>query len=120
MNKSSTAVKPTITYGALVGRIIEHRRKQLGLNQEPLATALGITQSAYSRLEKGQSVLTVTQLRMVAPHLKATAGQILDETDRYAIQFQRQGGEIIGEKEESSTAGLLVALGVLAALLAAK
>lgn len=120
MSIASTTVKPSITYGALLGRIIEYRRKQLDVLQEPIANALGITQSAYSRLEKGQSAMTVTQLRTIASHVRGTPAQLLEETERYAALFRRQGGEIIGEKQESSAAGVLVALGILAALLAAK
>lgn len=120
MIMASTTVKPSIRYGALLGRIIEHRRKQLNVLQEPIADALGITQSAYSRLEKGQSAMSVAQLRTIAPHVRATPAQLLEETERYAALFQRQGGEITGEKQESSAGGVLVALGILAALLAAK
>jgi transcriptional regulator with XRE-family HTH domain len=112
-------VKPQITYDELLGRIIAYRREQLGLLQEPFATALGITQSAYSRLEKGQSAMTVTQLRTIAPLVRATPGKLLEETDTYALTFQRQGGELIKEKQDSSAAPLLVALGLLAAMLAA-
>lgn len=119
MVKTSMAVKPKITYDELLGRIIEHRRKGLELLQGPFAEALGVTQSAYSRLEKGQSAMTVTQLRTIAPLLRMTAGQLLNEADSYAALFQRQGGELTAEKQESSSAGLLVAFGVLAALLAA-
>lgn len=119
MVKTTTAVKPQITYDELLGRIIEYRRKQLGLLQEPFATALDVTQSAYSRLEKGQSAMTVTQLKKIAPLVRASAGQLLEETDTYAVQFQRQGGELVNEKQDSSGPALLVALGLLAALLAA-
>ena len=112
-------MKPTITYGALLGRIIEYRRKQLAVNQDVLAGALGISQSAYSRLEKGQSAMTVQQLRAVAPHVKTTPGQLLTEVEQYAALYQRQGGQIIEDKEESSVGGVLVALGILATILAA-
>jgi transcriptional regulator with XRE-family HTH domain len=113
-------VKPQITYDELLGRIIAHRREGLGLLQEPFASALGITQSAYSRLEKGQSAMSVTQLRTIARLVQATPGKLLEETDIFARTFERQGGELIKEKQESSAAPLLVALGLLAAMLASK
>lgn len=63
--------------------------------------------------------MTVAQLKRIAPLVRTTAGQLLNDADAYAAQFQRQGGELISEKQESSAGGLLVALGLLAALLAA-
>ncbi|MSQ91423.1 MAG: XRE family transcriptional regulator [Gammaproteobacteria bacterium] len=120
MSKASTLVKPTITYPALVGRIIEYRRKQLNVHQESIAAVLDITQSAYSRLEKGLSAMTVAQLQLVAAHLRTTPANILQATERYAGKFRAQGGEIVAEKQDSSAAGLLVALGILAAILAMK
>jgi transcriptional regulator with XRE-family HTH domain len=119
MNRTSTTVKPKMTYDELLGRIIEHRRKHRGLLQKPIADALDITQSAYSRLEKGQSAMSVSQLRIIASHVHASGGQLLNEADHYAGLFQRQGGELIREKQEPSAAGFLVALGILTAILAA-
>lgn len=118
MPKISTVVKPQMTYDQLLGRVIEYRRRQLDLLQEPFASALDVTQSAYSRLEKGQSAMTVTQLRTIATLVRATPARLLDEADTFAATFQRQGGELIKEKQDSSAAPLLVALGLLAAMLA--
>jgi len=86
----------TITYGALVGRMVEIRRKQLGISQEPLARALGITQSAFSRLERGRSTLTVTQLRIIARHLSIRAAELLDEAEFYVLPLQ--GGETLAQE----------------------
>lgn len=119
MINTTTVVKPQITYDELLGRIIEYRRKQIGLLQEPFAKTLDITQAAYSRLERGQSAMTVTQLKKIAPLVRATPAELLEQTDTYAVTFQRQGGELIEEKQESSAAPLLVAFGLLAAMLAA-
>ena len=41
------------TYQAIVGEVIAQRRKYLGLNQVQLAQDLGMSQSAWSRVEKG-------------------------------------------------------------------
>ncbi len=120
MSTKTSTVKPKITYDELLGRVIEHRRRQLGVLQAPIAEALEVTQSAYSRLEKGQSAMSVSQLRTVASHVGTSSAGLLDEVERYADQFRRQGGEIIREKQDSTAAALLIAFGVLAAILAAK
>ena len=84
-----------------------------------MASTLRVTQSAYSKLEKGQSSITVVQLNAVAARLKVPSATLLQDTERYAVRLRQQGVEITDEKQDSSAAGLLVALGLLAALIAA-
>ena len=119
MIKASSIVRPEITYTALVGRVIEHARETSRLHQQQIAETLGITQSAYSRLEKGQSAMSVTQLRQIATRLGIQPGAILHEADRLAAVLRSQGAVISDEKQEPGAAGLLIALGLLAAVLAA-
>lgn len=116
---SSPNVKPSILYSALIGQVIERRRKDSGVSQEVLAKTLGLSQSAYSRLEQGQSTLTVAHLRMIAMQLRSTSAEIVAESDRLAARLQRQGVQVADDKEDTSKAGLLIALGILAALFAA-
>lgn len=119
MSNSATPLpKPTITYAMLVGRIVEHHRRRLNIHQEQMAQALGTSQSAYSRLEQGQSGMSVTQLRMIADKLETTPTALLQHAEQYADQLRRQGVTITDEKPDS-TGGVLIALGILAALIAA-
>jgi len=111
--------KPTISYATLVGRIVEHHRRQAQMHQEAMARALGISQSAYSRLEQGQSAMSVTQLRLIADHLGTTPDFLLQHTRQYADQLRAQGVVITDNKQESPAGGVLIALGILAALFAA-
>ena len=113
---ASPLVKPVITYGAIVGRVIEHYRRDAGVDQGTIAKKLRITQSAYSRLEQGQSAMTLAQLRTVASGLGRTPGDILWKTDALTSRLQSQGVEISEEKNVSPGA-ILVALGILSALL---
>ena len=39
-----------------IGRNVQARRKQLGLNQKQLAAAVGVTPAAMCRVERGQSL----------------------------------------------------------------
>ncbi len=82
-----------------------------------MARGLGISQSAYSRLEQGQSAMSVTQLRMIAEKLGTTPDFLLHHTTRYASQLRVQGVTVNDEKQ-TSAAGVLIALGILAALFA--
>ncbi len=83
-----------------------------------MAQALSISQSAYSRLEQGQSAMSVTQLRLIAETLRTTPDLLLRHTAQYANQLRVQGVTVTDGKQESA-AGVLIALGILAALFAA-
>ncbi len=118
MNRTATPiVKPTITYGALAGQVILSHRKRTGVDQTDIARALGITQSAYSRLENGQSSMNLSQLRVVAHQLGVPSSVLLDEVDALTARLRSQGVEVTDEKLVSPGA-ILVALGILAAILA--
>ncbi len=118
MIQSAKLVKPKITHGEVLGRIIEHRRRQLKLKQEPFAQSLGITQSGYSRIEKGLTAVSVHQLQVIAPVLRCKSADLLHDADRYVRLLRAQGAEVVADKKEASQAGLLIALGILLALLA--
>lgn len=62
--------------------------------------------------------MSVTQLRIVAEHLRTTPADLLHSAEQYAIQLRSQGVEITDEKPDA-TAGVLLALAILAALIAA-
>lgn len=118
MIQNTVAVKPQITYGAVLGKVIEYRRRQLERTQAPFAAALGMTQSGYSRIEKGQTSLSVLQLQVIASLLDCLSAELLSDADRYASLLRERGAEIVADKKEGSPAGLLIAAGILVALLA--
>lgn len=113
--KSSAQPIPVVTYPALVGQVIAHRRGAKGLNQGALAAALGLSQSAYSRLESGASVLNLSQLRVVAEQLGLSPAEILKSADQYALRLHQQGVQIVPGKQDP-TAAIVIGLGLLAAL----
>lgn len=113
--KSSATPQPIVTYPALVGKLLAQRRDQIGLKQGELAEALGLSQSAYSRLESGESVLNLTQLRNVCTHLGITPAQVLQAADQYEALLRRQGVEVVAEKP-TNAAAIAIGLGLLAAL----
>lgn len=116
---TTTNVQPTISYGAVVGQVILQHRKLAKLDQLALAEALGISQSAYSRLEKGESSMTLAQLRAVALRLGCSPGDLIHDADRLEANL-RASGVIVTEKKDDQPGAILLALGILAAVIAAK
>jgi transcriptional regulator with XRE-family HTH domain len=119
MRKSTTPnIRPTISYGALVGQVILRRRKLAKLDQSALAEALGISQSAYSRLEKGESSMTLPQLRSIALRLGCSSTDLIRDADQLETHLQISGVTVTEQKDDQPGA-ILLALGILAALIAA-
>lgn len=119
MSQAATVIpKPAIPYARVLGAVVEHFRKRLSINQEAMAKAIGVSQSAYSRLEKGQSAMSVVQLRAISAQLGLAPEAIVHNAEVYAAQLQQQGVSVTKESPDSP-AGVLIAVGILAALLLA-
>jgi transcriptional regulator with XRE-family HTH domain len=118
MRQQNSQFGGIVPYSVVVGRVLQQRRVQLGLQQNDIATVLGITQSAYSRLESGDNGLSLTQLRFAAAAMQTTAAAVLLSADQYATYLQGQGVQITDEKKDNSAA-VLIGLGLLAAAIVA-
>jgi transcriptional regulator with XRE-family HTH domain len=119
MSRTATPIpKPVITYARVVGAVVEHHRKAKGITQEQMAKAINVSQSAYSRLEQGQSAMSVSQLRAIAAQLEIPQATLVAHADQYAAQLRAQHVTVTDDKPDSA-AGVLIALGILAALIAA-
>ncbi len=114
--KSSPPPKPVVTYPTLVGRILAQQREGRDIKQGDLAERLGLSQSAYSRLESGESVMNLSQLRNVGALLGLQPAQILKWADQYEALLRQQGVDVVSEKQDNSAA-IAIGLGLLAALL---
>ena len=114
----SSRTTPTLTYTALLGQILQYHRQRVGLSQAGVAAALGILQPAYSRIEKGDTSITVAQLRIVARTVGMNAAQLVQEAEIWAENLRRQGVPVTDEKEVPKAA-LVVGLAILAAALLA-
>ncbi len=117
MIRRTSPPKPIIPYTALVGQVILRHRGRLGLHQSDLAAALTVSQSAYSRIEQGDTTISISQLRVVARRLGIRPGDILSEADDLAERLRSQGVEVSDEKGVNPAA-VMIGLGILAAILA--
>jgi transcriptional regulator with XRE-family HTH domain len=83
---------------------LQHHREQSGRNQQQVAAALGVLQPAYSRIESGDTSISVMQLRIVARTLRIAPARILNEADQWTQQLRRQGVSVTDEKPASKAA----------------
>jgi transcriptional regulator with XRE-family HTH domain len=90
------------TYQAIVGQVIVLRRKDIELSQADLAEKIGTSQSAWSRVEKGLSNLTVEQLTKVATILGVAPNQIIAEADEAKVTLECDGIQVAENKSKTS------------------
>ncbi len=98
-------------YKAKIGQIIQEARQSRGLTQTQLAKALGTSQSAINRIEKGGQNIS---LEMIARISDVLASEIVSLNKPGTIDFRiTGGGKLTGEIEvktsKNASVGLLCA-----------
>ncbi|MDR1758427.1 MAG: helix-turn-helix domain-containing protein [Bacteroidales bacterium] len=68
-----------------IGTRIRKLREEHGIKQEIIASALGITQSSYGRLEKNDDRLSATKLQIIADTLKVSVAVLFGEKNANII-----------------------------------
>ena len=102
------------TYQQVIGETIEHMRVEKGWTQEELADAVGSSQSAIHRIEKGGQNISLTMVKKLS---EAFGKQILSINDSVSQSFRIRGGkELSGEITINTSKNAAVAL-LCAALL---
>ncbi|NRB37938.1 MAG: helix-turn-helix transcriptional regulator [Pseudomonadales bacterium] len=92
---SKKMLNGSTTYPALVGSIIAQCRKDKGIGQAEFATMVGLGQSTWSRIEKGQSALTIEQLAKAAEQLNIEPYELLALVDGARQDLKDQGIETL-------------------------
>lgn len=114
-------LQATTTYPAIVGRVIAEARKHQKLTQGQLAQEMGINQPAWSKIERGQTAMTIEQLAEVAPLLGYSPSQLLKQADLAAQHAENEGVQVesrrVGSGEPAAVA--LIGAAALGALIAA-
>ncbi|MFT4826622.1 MAG: transcriptional regulator with XRE-family HTH domain [Halioglobus sp.] len=79
------------TYPALVGNVLAQLRKEKGIGQAEFGALVGIGQSTWSRIEKGESALTIEQLAKAAFQLDLAPHEFLAVVDGARENLEDQG-----------------------------
>ena len=104
-------MKKQRSYQEIIGETVEQMRTEKGWTQEELAKAVGTSQSAIHRIEKGGQNIS---LEMVKKLSEALGNQILSINDSVSQSFKINGGkELSGEitinTSKNAAVGLLCA-----------
>lgn len=86
------------TYPAIVGKVLTDLRSQQNVPQKDMANAVGITQATWSRIESGQTSVTLEHLRSAAQALNLSPSHILAIADQTEMEASFQGISIVETK----------------------
>ena len=101
-------MKKAKTYQQVIGETVEHMRLEKGWTQEELAEAVGSSQSAIHRIEKGGQNITLPMVKKLS---EALGNQILSINDSVSQSFRINGGkELSGEITVNTSKNAAVAL----------
>ncbi len=111
------------TSRAVLGYVLAELRRRRKLTQVQFAEQLGLAGSTWSRVEKGETSLTVEQLRAAADHLGISAASLMnlaakgeDAVRRYGKVVSPSKGDRRGGGEAASHG---VGIGAMAGLISA-
>ena len=91
---STKNFRPATTYPAVVGYVLAWHRDRAGLTQQDLASEMRMSPSTWSRIERGESALTMDQLAAVATILRTSPGRVLADADTVAGQLAKRGIQV--------------------------
>lgn len=108
------SLRPAATYPSVVGNVLAQLRSQRGLQQQDLAAAVGVTQATWSRVENGQTNITVEHLRLAANQLGRMPGEVLSMADSTATMMQFNGVEVVPTRGDDKLKSALILIGAVA------
>lgn len=83
-----------MSYPEILGRTIQQRRKELGLEQDVLSERSGIPQSTISRLERGEALLNSEQVSYLADALNLSPSDFWIRADKVKKAAEAKGWDI--------------------------
>lgn len=116
----STQNQNTTSYTVLLGGLIARLRQERGFDQVSFAQRIHLSQPSLSKIETGQTVLNVIQLRSIAQALGVEQKTILDEVDKIANHMRARGIVIQDHKSDPDIGfflGAAAVAGIIALLL---
>lgn len=106
-----TETKFLTTYEGVVSQTVVKLREERGISQAAFAEQVGLSPSTWSRIESGDSGLSLDQLKKAAEILSFQPHQLLEIADRVIEESPQL--EVVGKKKEM-LAAMSVAAGAAA------
>jgi transcriptional regulator with XRE-family HTH domain len=86
------------TYPSIVGKVLTDLRSQRSMAQKDMAGAVGVTQATWSRIESGQTSVTLEHLRSAARTMEMRPSDIIALADQTEMEAQFRGVSVMETK----------------------
>ena len=107
------------TYQSIVGAVLINIRLRLQVEQAHIAKSVGVGQSTWSRIERGESTLSVTQLAKAAETLQVNPSTILSESEKVKKELIADGVTVLNYKIDKGNSASMIVGATLGALVTA-
>lgn len=97
---SSAQTLGVTSFSAILGIVIARLRKDAGIGQDALAKKLNITASTLSRMENGESAITIDQLYTASKALEVEPHKIIKAVEEMEASLNKVGIRSVVEKSE--------------------
>lgn len=112
--------KSATSYTQILGQVIRGQREMRRLGLLEVAKAVGLSSpSGWSRVETGDTTITLAQLRKAARVLKVTPTALVQQADALAARVEASGVTVHDEKPKTDMGPMLLGGAALLALVAA-
>ena len=101
-------MQQTATYSMIVAQLLNRRREELGLSQAEFFGRSGLTQSTWSRINRGLSLFTLEEMRAACQALNLDMPDILGSADWAAAALpEHEDVEVLENLKGSENKSLL-------------
>ena len=90
------------TYASVVGQVLAKYRQDLNLEQAEMAEKVGISQSTWSRIERGETTLTLEQLYQIAEKLDKNPVDIMEDITTAKKKVEMEGISVEQKRSQES------------------
>lgn len=108
-----------VTYPAIVGAVLAGIRKERGLSQAEVAEAVAVGVSTWSRIENGESALSIEQLAGAADRLEIAPSSVLQAVEEKIALLRKKSVGTVPARADAQVATNLGSIPILGASLTA-
>jgi transcriptional regulator with XRE-family HTH domain len=94
--RASTWLEQATFYGQIVGQVIRGRRELQGITLAAMSQSMDLSPSGWSRVETGDTAMSITQLRRAARRLGMQPSEIVRQADLLVSQLE--GGVVVHDE----------------------
>lgn len=94
------------SYLSVLGLTLKELREEKNIKQKELAEALSITTAGWSKVEKGQSALSVPNLNKASKVLEMSASSIIEKVEGHINYLEGEGWVISDDKVKDDNLSL--------------